>query len=592
MKFLPLEKASVLVTTIGRNSLQNNVISLNLNTLSIAYMPIHFKSSKIVTPDKKKERSAITIVRSLLGDEHVDYHLGENDKTADIDGYIAIADSDSCFEAKIEVQIKTLPKKYYDKPAFDCPTTLLGYAEISVVPVILMVSDAKRDIVWCKHLKWSLIKSLRDKASQKTIKLSFDASCENLDRSNVKMFLESWKEEYNSIYRRIEDYENKEERVKQLEELLSKSVNPNLDLPEQEIKLLQGLIDRYNYLLDYDFQFIKKHNYLNLWKKGLALFDYRQNSLVYSLFPIKYGENSLLIKRIPYDSIKGIMGIDANILYTHDGVSQCLLSNPIKKDPSIFISNLIKAECEKMLRAHDILPEDEMFYTEYIKALLGDHTFARQYTDDIDSLILIVSRRGQTSRKVSGYSINSFRALHYLEWLKQKGLDKLPELYPHRDIKNPTQSSYANYYSYECAKSKLQIVFTKAIEQYTSFINKHFAQIKDKLLIYKGADYLRVFLNQSNEHLMAMAIMYKRRDGEKTGSIIIDYESGDPFGNKEQIVSKNGVDYVCIGLQSLQPSVLVYQDLNLITAFDLFLKEAFDNYFGQALNITPLEAIF
>ena len=91
---------------------------------------------------------------------------------------------------------------------------------------------------------------------------------------------------------------------------------------------------------------------------------------------------------------------------------------------------------------------------------------------------------------------------------------------------------------------------------------------------------------------MAMAIMYKRRDGEKTGSIIIDYESGDPFGNKEQIVSKNGVDYVCIGLQSLQPSVLVYQDLNLITAFDLFLKEAFDIYFGQALNITPLEAIF
>ena len=117
-------------------------------------MPIHFKSSKIVTPNKKKERSAITIVRSILGDEHVDYHLGENDKTADIDGYIAIADSDSCFEAKIEVQIKTLPKKYYDKPAFDCPTTLLGYAEISVVPVILMVGDAKRDIVWCKHLKW------------------------------------------------------------------------------------------------------------------------------------------------------------------------------------------------------------------------------------------------------------------------------------------------------------------------------------------------------------------------------------------------------------------------------------------------------
>ena len=592
MRFLPLERASVLLTTFVRNTLQNGVISLNLNTLSITSMPRHFKSSKIVTPDKKKERSAITLVRSILGDEHVDYHLGENDKTADIDGYIAIADSDSCFEAKIEVQIKTLPKKYYENPAFDCPTTLLGYAEISVVPVILMVSDAKRDIVWCKHLKWSLIKSLQEKASQKTIKLSFDASCENLDRSNVKKFLESWKEEYNSIYRRIEDYENKEERVKQLEELLSKSVNPNLDLPEQEIKLLQGLIDRFNYLLDFDFQFIKKHNYLNLWKKGLALFDYRPNSLVYSLFPIKYGENSLLIKRIPYDSIKGIMGIDANILYTHDCVSQCLLSNPIKKDPSVFISNLIKAECEKMLRAHDILPEDEMFYTEYIKALFGDRTLARQYTDDIDSLILIVSRRGQISRNVSGYSINSLRALHYLEWLRQKGLDKLPELYPHRDIKNPTTSSYASLYSYECAKSKLQIVFTKAIEQYSSFINKHFARIKDKLLIYKGADYLRVFLNQSNGHLMAMAILYKRRDGERTGSIIIDYESGDPFKNREHIVSKNGEDYLCIGLQSLQPSVLVYQDLNLIPAFDLFLKEAFDYYFGQALNITPLEAIF
>ena len=168
-------------------------------------MPRHFKSSKIVTPDKKKERSAITIVRSILGDEHVDYHLGENDKTADIDGYIAIADSDSCFEAKIEVQIKTLPKKYFDNPAFDCPTTLLGYAESSVVPVVLMVSDRKRDKVWCKHLKHSLIKSLQNKASQKTIKLSFDASCEDLNQSNVSMFLESWREEYNSIYNKLED---------------------------------------------------------------------------------------------------------------------------------------------------------------------------------------------------------------------------------------------------------------------------------------------------------------------------------------------------------------------------------------------------
>lgn len=249
-------------------------------------MPIHFKSSKIVTPNKKKERSAITIVRSILGDEHVDYHLGENDKTADIDGYIAIADSDSCFEAKIEVQIKTLPKKYFDNPAFDCPTTLLGYAESSVVPVVLMVSDRKRDKVWCKHLKHSLIKSLQNKASQKTIKLSFDASCEDLNQSNVSMFLESWREEYNSIYNKLEDYEIKEERVKQLEDLLSKSVNPNLDLPEHEVKILQELIDRFNYLLDYDFHFIKKHNYLNLWKKGLALFDYQSNSLVYSLFPI------------------------------------------------------------------------------------------------------------------------------------------------------------------------------------------------------------------------------------------------------------------------------------------------------------------
>ena len=76
MRFLPLERASVLVTTIVRDTLQNGVISLIFNALSITYMPRHFKSSKIVTPDKKKERSAITIVRSILGDEHVDYHLG------------------------------------------------------------------------------------------------------------------------------------------------------------------------------------------------------------------------------------------------------------------------------------------------------------------------------------------------------------------------------------------------------------------------------------------------------------------------------------------------------------------------------------
>ena len=549
-------------------------------------MPRYFKPGIIVTPEKKKERGAITVVRNILGDEHVDYHLGENDKTADIDGYIALADAESCFEAKIEVQIKTLPKKYYIQPAFDCPTKLLGYAEISFVPVVLMVCDAKRKKVWCKLLNRDLIKAIKDKASQKTIKLYFDPSSEDLNQSNVSTFIKSWKKEYNLIYTKIDEYDEKAIEVKQLEELLSTYVNPELNLPRQEIKRIQDLIDRYNCLLDNDLLFVKEHNNPTLWKRGIAIFDYQSKSLVYSVFSIKYGENALLIKRIPYDSLRGISGIDTDVLCEQDHVVQYMLGNPIISNPSIVLTNLIKAECEKMLNSHDVLPEDVMFYTEYVRAFFSSRTPAYRCLDDIDAMITILNRGRYSTHCVNGIKITPQLVLHRLEWMKQKGIKKLPELYPERN------KAYPNYYSYENAERKLRIVFNTVIKNFKTFVGKHFGRIKDKMVIFNGADYLKVFLNKQGGYLMAMAVMYKREHNAIVDSIVVEYEQGNPFDNKTPKISRNGVNYMCLGLRSLQARILVYQELNLISMFDLLLEEAFNNYFGRQLDVTPTEAIF
>ena len=75
-----------------------------------------------------QERKSITTLRSILSPGKILPFFSEGDKTPDTDGYLIILDDDYTPIAKIEVQIKKLPKKHQKNPRYKCKTSLFDYA--------------------------------------------------------------------------------------------------------------------------------------------------------------------------------------------------------------------------------------------------------------------------------------------------------------------------------------------------------------------------------------------------------------------------------------------------------------------------------
>ena len=262
-----------------------------------------FKPKQTYSESDERERQSIDFINGLLKGSSAYSELKYGEKGANIDGYIQLLDDTRRINGKLTVQVKTISPSEEGKYEYPCPTSLFAYAERTTDVVFLMAVDHRLQIVLWKYISRPLIKANQQKSEQETITIHFDEG-ERLSKDNILETINKWNSLFFDQRNIVANAEDIKEENEQLRRLLVSVEASNFSLSTPEVLKIQQFSDMYNRLLDREFNYVKRFCYPNMWKLGIAIFEYQDTELLYSLYPINYGENSLLIKQLPKETLK------------------------------------------------------------------------------------------------------------------------------------------------------------------------------------------------------------------------------------------------------------------------------------------------
>jgi hypothetical protein len=298
-----------------------------------------FNSKPAKFPDTTtEEMNSVFKLLDLLDKSRIKPDPKLIDKFPNTDGEITIVDAEQYPIGKCEIQIKTLPDSDILIPKFQCELPFLSYCETSLLPVILIVVNAKNEKAFWKHLDRDTLTELGAKIKKKSIVLHIPIA--NIISRTDDLYLEEWVKIINSyIQKKIaadvqEDYEKK---YKELREIVANFPKPVHTVGKDNLKLLNIFIDTFNNALDGDFKSIKEVVFHSYWKISITYIIFTDSSLSFAIIPIKYGDNDLLLREM--NSMTPII---------RDRMARNVISyyqeNPIKDRPVEFAFSLIKKE--------------------------------------------------------------------------------------------------------------------------------------------------------------------------------------------------------------------------------------------------------
>lgn len=252
--------------------------------------------------------------------------FSHGDKFPNIDGHIVIVNERQVQIGKLEVQIKTLPDKDLESPKFQCPVAFLSYSESASLPVLLIAVNHKSDKAFWLHIDRHFIADISKKIKGDTVSLAFPKR-NVISRRSVK-YIGDWKAIALEHLHKVIYYELLSKKHNDLQEkydYLKAFPKPVHSIPKEDIQKLQNFIDMYNELISNRFPILKEFYYSKYWRIGIGYTAYDDARLSYLMYPIKSGENDLLIREIPRS--KEFSPTDGAISWHTNNIE-----NPIKKN--------------------------------------------------------------------------------------------------------------------------------------------------------------------------------------------------------------------------------------------------------------------
>jgi len=302
------------------------------------------------------------------------------DKFPNTDGEITIVDIEQYPIGKCEIQIKTLPDSDLATPKFQCELPFLSFCENSLLPVILIVVNAKSEKAFWKHLDRDTLTDLGKKIKGESIVLHFPVT--NLISRVDNSYIEEWTKIINTyILKKIasEAQEDYEKKYNELREILANYPKPVHTVGKDNLKSLNIFIDTLNNALDGDFKSIKEVVFHNYWEISITYTDFTDNTLSFAIIPIKYGDNDLLLREM--NSMTPII---------RDRLARNVISyyreNPIKDRPVELAYDLIKKETLEVIEKKHLQLLCNQLVFEYLTEFY-DYTksiFPIDFGDKID----------------------------------------------------------------------------------------------------------------------------------------------------------------------------------------------------------------
>lgn len=541
----------------------------------------------------KEERSVLFIRTLLLGRTSNNIDLGTTQ--SNIDGYIELLDSSNRVSGKITVQVKTVTKRDEGHNKFPCPTSLFAYAEATTDNVFLLAVDHSQNKVLYKYISPKLINENRDKEEQDTITLHFTEK-EELHKGNIDIVLKEWLSICNN---RTHFLAHGEEILKEnttLKSYLLSIPESDTDLTATDIREIQMFSDEYNKLLNVEFDCLKRTLFSNVWKRGIAIYTYSDDSLEFSLYNINIGQLVSPIVQLPKCSI-------FELSQNHDYASFSQAENKLKNNPQLFALSIIKKHVEDFLNTRQILPFNDIFLIEYIYEFIDAnwrHLHLHKNAElDLKYLIGHFKSRYPNIERMPVHLVSGRKSIYLntiydaAKSLTDIGYTLISRPYPQRGSFGNTGMVY-DYYSHYTALEKSRIVILNTLRAYQNFIQSEFPLLTNELDIFYGGNLISFLVDYSDPGHKSIFYSYYFRSVLPYNERIITVEDinnsaimkennlsspSDLF--KKDTVIFNGREYVCFRSGGLDDMTILFGKYNCLTYLYELLKTHFDDYFEK-----------
>lgn len=556
-----------------------------------------FKAQVSLTDNSIKEKRSVLFIENLLVDK-ANTDISTEDKKANIDGYIDLLSSDKKIVGKITVQVKTVPPKYQGKNSFPCPTSLFAYAENTTDVVYLLAVDHSQNKVLFKYISHTLLEANRGKENQDSITLHFSNN-EELRSDNISEVLISWLNTCNSLKFCLIKSDDILQENNALKRKLSDFQENKTTLSSECIKTLQQFSDTYNEFLNTSYLYIKESVFPNIWKRGIAIYEYTDSSLEYSLFNIKNGELLSPIVQLPPRSI-------FELNHKHDYASFSKAQNSIKENPIKEAIILIKNHIKEFINQKRVIPFDLTFLSEYAIDFISDN-YSRLHLSyntnyNVSDLIGYFNKKypGIESDPVGlvcgSTTIKLNTVYQVLKYLNDLGISTLDRPYPNRG-RYGDSGHVIDSYTPETAFSKVSIVIYSTYRVYQSFIQTNFQLLMNDLDLFYGGNLITVLFEYSYEHRMAIINTYyfKATDNSKEKIITIervenstilsenritDIKKQSELFTREEIIFR-GKHYRAFRSEGLNDMTVLFGKYNCLSLFYETLQKRFKTYFEK-----------
>jgi hypothetical protein len=455
-----------------------------------------FKPKQSTSDSDIQEKASVVCLDGLLSHEDIKTHFSLNDKTANTDGKIELL-TDRLICGNITVQIKTYPPKYYGKSKYDFPTSIFGYAKNCPIELVFLIAvDTQHNTAYWKYIDKSLIIKHEDKHHQDEITIYFEEN-EIIIRENIDETIRRWKVLYKNtsdLINQVEDINNENELFKIQ---LKKYQNSDFTIQGDYIIKLQIFIDKYNHLLDFDYNYIKRHYYSNPWKIAVVIFEYGLNEISYIIHKIEYGENGLLVREIPKDQVEGFTNF--SVMYRN------CTENAINENPEKYALKLIQEKVLEMLENKTVLFLTEDTANEYIFDFIineGKYLgFKQEETYDLIPLKEKVQEKypqitsiTSLSIMISNKRININIFYDCILFLIEKGFTSIHRPYPSKGNFGKT-GFVSDFYSSDLAFKKVKFLYELLPSLFDAYMITAFPYLRNNISFYDGYDLILVNLS-------------------------------------------------------------------------------------------------